>query len=177
MKKDLIAIIIVVFLVIFLIKGTKIQSVDDYYLTHIDDIKEDSKTVYLTIRCDTILDNYDSLDESLKNTQIVPSDGMILSKTEYVLRDKDTVFSILDRAVRYNKIHMECSYNKVFDSVYVEGINNLYEYSCGPNSGWMFKVNNKYPDKGCDKYLLNDKDEIEWVYTCDLGRDIEYSEF
>ena len=66
MKKDLFAVCIIIFVLVFVFTGTKIQSVEDYYLTHIDDITEESETVFLSIRCDTILDNWDKLDSSLK---------------------------------------------------------------------------------------------------------------
>ena len=172
MKKDFFAICIVIFVIIFVLSGTKIQSVDDYYLTHIDDITEDSETVFLSIRCDTILDNWDDLDPALKYEKYVPSDGNILPRTEYVLRDGDTVYDILDRAVRHNKIQMECIYTVNFASIYVEGINHLYEFSCGELSGWMYMVNEEFPKVGCSKYELEDGDEIIWCYTCDLGRDV-----
>ena len=59
-----------------------------------------------------------------------------------------------------------------FGSVYIQGINYLYEFSCGPLSGWMYKVNGEFPNRGCSKYELNDGDVIEWVYTCNLGMDV-----
>ena len=172
MKKDLFAIAIVVFVLIFVFSGTKIQTVDEYYLTHIDDITEDSETIYLTIRCDTILDNWNDLDPALKYEKYVPSDGVILMRTEYVLRPGDTVYDVLDRAVRHNKIQMECIYSQNYGSVYVQGINHLYEFSCGELSGWMYMVNGEFPNYGCSKYELKDGDEIIWCYTCDLGRDV-----
>lgn len=148
MKKDLLAVCIVVLLLVFVCTGTKIQSVDDYYLTHIDDITEDSDTVFLSIECGTILDNWDDLDPALRYEKYVPNDGIILEKTEYVLRPKDTVYDILDRAVRYNKIQMEFqgANENSFGSVYIQGINFLYEFSCGPLSGWMYRVNGKFPE-------------------------------
>lgn len=36
----------------------------------------------------------------------------------------------------------------------------------------MYKVNGSFPGKGPSAYKLKDKDTIEWVYTCDLGRDV-----
>ena len=172
MKKDLFAIAIVVFVLIFVFSGTKIQTVDEYYLTHIDDIKEDSETIYLTIRCDTILGNWSDLDPALKYEKYVPSDGVILMRTEYVLRKGDTVYDVLDRAIRHNQIQMECIYSQNYGSVYVQGINHLYEFSCGELSGWMYMVNGEFPNYGCSKYELKDGDEIVWCYTCDLGRDV-----
>lgn len=174
MKKDLLVISFIILFVVVAFNGTKIQSVDEYYLTHIDDIMPDSKTVTLSIVCDSILNNYDSLDPQLKNDKYVPSDGVILPPTKYVLRDKDTVYNILDRAVRHNKIHMEhqAPHLNSYGSVYIQGINYLYEFSCGPLSGWMYRVNGIFPNYGCSKYELHDGDIIEWLYTCDLGRDV-----
>lgn len=173
MKKDLIAAAIAIFLIVLIASGTKIQSVDDYYLTHIDDVTENSETVTLSVRCDTVLDNWDKLDDELKFEKYVPQSGVILQEFTLVLRKNDTVYDILNRAVRHKKIHMECVYSANYGSVYVQGINHLYEFSCGELSGWMYKVNGVFPNYGCSKYVLKNGDIIEWVYTCDLGRDVD----
>ena len=83
MKKDIIALFAIILLVAVIISGTNIQSVDEYYLTHIDDILEDSETVTISIRCDTILKNYGELDPALRSGEFVPPDGVILPPTEY----------------------------------------------------------------------------------------------
>lgn len=172
MKKDLIALVVIVALIALVASGTKVQSVDDYYLTHIDDITDDSETVTISIRCDTILDNWDKLDDSLKSDKYVPADGVILPTFRAVLRKGDTVYDIFSRVTRYSKIVTDCVYTVNYSSVYVKGINHLYEFSCGELSGWMYKVNGVFPGYGCSKYVLKDGDVIEWVYTCDLGRDV-----
>jgi hypothetical protein len=173
-KKDILSISVIIFLIAVVINGTNIQSIDEYYLTHIDDITPDSETVTISIRCDTILDNYDDLDPALRSEEFVPTDGVILPPTEYVLRPGDTVFDILDRAVRYNKIQMEYqgADQNSYGSVYIQGIHYLYEFSCGHLSGWMYRVDGEFPNYGCSKYKLKDGQIIEWIYTCDLGRDI-----
>ena len=48
----------------------------------------------------------------------------------------------------------------------------LYEFSCGPLSGWMYRVDGEFPNYGCSKYELSDGQNIEWVYTCNLGKDV-----
>ena len=95
MKKDLLIIGFIVLLIAVLINGTNVQSVDEYYLTHADDIQEDSETVFLTIRCDTVLDNIENLDKGVAELNNI-GDGIILDRVEYVLRKGDTVFDILD---------------------------------------------------------------------------------
>ena len=36
----------------------------------------------------------------------------------------------------------------------------------------MFRVNDWFPNYGCSRYVLKDGDTVEWVYTCDLGKDV-----
>lgn len=178
MRKDILLLAFIVLVGIVLFKGTKIQSVDEYYLTHIDEITENSETVTISIRVDTILQNWDQLTENLRDEKYVPKDGVILEENEYVLRPKDTVFDLLLRTVRHNKIHMEYQGmdENIYNSVYIQGINHLYEFSCGPLSGWMYEVNWEFPDYGVSRYELEDGDQITFHYTCDLGRDVEVKE-
>ena len=83
-KKDILAALIIILLLAFVISGTKIQSVDEYYLTHIDDITPQSATVTLSIECKTVLENLSVLDPALKAGDFVPEDGVILPCTRYV---------------------------------------------------------------------------------------------
>lgn len=176
MKKNILMIGVILLLALTLFKGTKIQSVEEYYLTHTEDIQEDSETVTISIRCDTLRqpENWKKLKTQLKDDKYVPEDGVILKETTCVLRKGDTVFDILKRMCRYNKIQMEYSGpdSNVYSTVFIKGINYVYELACGELSGWMYRVNGKFPGTGCSGYKLKDKDVIEWVYTCDLGRDV-----
>ncbi len=174
MKKNIVALILILIAVIVAVNGIDIQTVDEYYLTHIDDIKEDSKTVYLSIRCDTVLNNWDSLDKELQSSEYIPSDGVILAKTRYVLREGDNVFTLLLRVARYNKIPFDYQSNPLQgqNGAYVKGIHYLYEFSCGPLSGWLYKVNGIFSSGDSASYVLKDNDSVEWVYSCDLGRDV-----
>lgn len=176
MKKNILMIGIVLLLGLLLVKGTKIQSVEEYYLTHTEDIQADSETVTVSIRCDTLRkpENWKKLKKQLQDDRYVPKDGVILKETTCVLRKGDTAFDILKRVCRYNKIQMEYSGpdTNVYSTVFIKGINNVYELSCGELSGWMYRVNGKFPGKGCSSYTLKNHDKIEWVYTCDLGRDV-----
>ena len=144
MKKNILLIAVAAVLVLFLVKGTKIQSVDEYYLTHMEDITEDLETVTISIRCDTLLEpeNWNNLDEQLRDEKYVPSDGVILPETTYVLRKGDTVFDLLKRVCRYNEIQMDYQGpdTNVYSTIFIKGINYLYDFSCGELSGWMYKA-------------------------------------
>ena len=103
---------------------------------------------------------------------VLPSDGIILKKTSVSFNDGETVFDILCRETRNRQIHMESSYTPVFNSAYIEGINNLYEFDCGEGSGWVYSVNGVYPNYGCSNYKVQPGDSIEWHYTCNYGKDV-----
>ncbi|WP_052344321.1 DUF4430 domain-containing protein [Bacillus ndiopicus] len=133
------------------------------------------RTVTIAIRVDTLLKHWDKLDPALQSEKYVPQNGIILKPTTYeLLSEKDTVWDVLQRATKEHKIQMEYqgANENIYNSVYVEGINHLYEFSAGELSGWMYKVNGVYPNYGCSQYVLKDGDIIEWNYTVDLGRDL-----
>ena len=58
------------------------------------------------------------------------------------------------------------------DNTYVASIDGFGEFSDGPLSGWIYKVNGISPDVSSSRYNLKDGDKVEWVYTRDLGADV-----
>ena len=50
--------------------------------------------------------------------------------------------------------------------------NSLGEFDYTSGSGWMYSVNDWYPNYGCSRYTVQPGDVICWVYTCDLGQDV-----
>ncbi len=128
-------------------------------------------TVTLEIRCDTLSSDMSKLENpAIKD--YIPTDGTILAKTTYKGTTDNTVFDVLNTLCRNNDIQLEFSYTPIYESYYIEGINYLYEFDGGNLSGWMYKVNDWFPNYGCSSYFLSDGDVIEWVYTCDLGKDV-----
>lgn len=127
-------------------------------------------TCTICVKCDTILKNMDYLDP--EKAELIPSDGVILPETEAVFYDGENVFDVLQRELKRAKIHMEFTNTPIYNSAYIEGINNIYEFDCGESSGWMYSVNDWFPNYGCSRYKLKEGDKIEWVYTCNLGKDV-----
>ena len=129
------------------------------------------KTCTITIVCPTIFDNLNSLNA--EKAPFVPKDGTILPSTKVTFTEGETVFDVLKRVCDAAQLQIEYSYTPLYESYYVEGINHLYEFDCGPESGWMFKVNEWFPNYGCSVYTLKDGDDIVWCYTCTgLGADV-----
>ena len=127
-------------------------------------------TCTFSIECSTILNNLDMLDPNKR--EMVPSGGVILAKTTVTFYEGESVYDVLQRLCKEKGIHMEASWTPIYNSAYVEGIHNLYEFDCGALSGWMYRVNGWYPNYGCSRYQLQDGDLVEWRYTCDLGYDV-----
>jgi len=131
---------------------------------------EQENTCTISISCATILDNMESC--VAEKQELVPSDGWLLEPVKVSFSEGESVFDVLLRVCRERKIHMEYSDTPIYNSAYIEGIGNFYEFDVGPLSGWMYKVGDWFPNYGCSNYELKDGDVICWVYTCDLGADV-----
>lgn len=125
-----------------------------------------TNTKYCTIeiRCDEILNNMGNLTPGKE--AYVPSNGVILATSSVEFTEGETVFDIIQRTCSTLGIHLEYSFTPMYDSYYIEGINNLYEKDCGSLSGWLYKVNGWFPNYGCSKYTVAEGDTIVWTYTC-----------
>lgn len=132
--------------------------------------KKYDNTCTFVIECKTILDNKDKLKKGLE--KYIPDDAVIFSKT-VGFDSGESVYDILRRICDENSIQMEASYTPAFNSYYVEGINNLYEFDCGQGSGWMYSVNGVFPNYGCSSYKPANNDKIAFRYTCELGYDLQ----
>lgn len=134
------------------------------------DVAQDKKlTCTLSVRCDTIVNNNLVSDEK---KAIIPKDGIILSQREVVFYEGESVFDLLRREMMQNKIHMEFVMTPGYNTAYIEGINNLYEFDAGELSGWVYKVNGIVPSYGCSQYIIKNDDNIEWIYSCNMGKDV-----
>lgn len=132
------------------------------------EIKENTCT--LSINCSTVLNNMALLDKN--KTEIIPQNGIMLDKITVTFNEGESVFNVLRREAKRNKVHLEFSNTPVYNSVYIEGIGNLYEFDCGELSGWTYKVNGVSPGYSSSEYIIKSGDKIEWLYTCDLGKDV-----
>lgn len=131
---------------------------------------DDKLTCTLSVKCHTILNNMSKLKS--EKAGLVPTDGVIFPETEVEFYEGETVINILTREMKKNKIHLEFVNVPLYNSAYIEGIANIYEHDCGELSGWMYRVNDNFPNYGASGYKIKNGDRIEWIYTCDLGNDI-----
>lgn len=97
-----------------------------------------------------------------------PKGKTYLPKTSYDFVSGETVYSLLTKSgLRY-----EAKYYGMYGGYYVQKIEGLGEFDKGAKSGWMYRVNGVYPEVSCSEYKLRAGDDVEWLYTTDLGKDI-----
>ena len=132
--------------------------------------EDKSATITIKVSAATILDNLDSFDED--KLDILPEDGIILESQEVNLEEGDNAFTVLQRILKEKKIHIDADIVPAVNSYYIKGINNIYEFDCGSQSGWMYKVNGEVYLKSIGQYEIKDGDLLEILYTCGSGKDI-----
>lgn len=97
-----------------------------------------------------------------------PKGKTYLPKTSFDFVLGETVYSLLTKSgLRY-----EAKYYGMYGGYYVQKIEGLGEFDKGAKSGWMYRVNGVYPEVSCSEYKLRAGDDVEWLYTTDLGKDI-----
>lgn len=122
---------------------------------------------YVSITCKTAIASGELSDSMLS---VLPEDGVILLEYKTDFEEGDTVFDVAAKVVKENKIHME--HTGTAKVPYIEGVANLYEFDCGPLSGWMYQVNGWFPSFSMGQFDVEPGDHIEIIYTCDLGDDV-----
>ena len=130
---------------------------------HIEEKKEQAFNDHalrctLSIKCDEAVKNSSLLNEEKKN--VIPIDGVIYEEAVVEFYEGETVFNVLLRELKKKKVHIEFESTPMYNSVYIKGISNLYEFDCGRNSGWLYMVNGETPGVGSSQYYVKNNDKI-----------------
>ena len=158
--KNFLAVALIAAALIVAVFFVDIQTADSYYTTAVTK-KDAAGSVTLTIRCDKVAGQVGH----------IPANGVILPETTMPIAEGDTVYTVLTDAARAHGFHMEGS--GANGLMYIHGIGNIYEFDFGDLSGWVYMVNGESASVGCDQYVLQDGDQVEWHYTLELGKDID----
>lgn len=127
-------------------------------------VKEAENECFLEITCAAVLSHMDQLNEGIK--KMIPDGGRIFQgKTAF--EEGDTVFDVLKKVCREQNISLDYTFTPGFATYYIKGINHLYEFDCGDESGWLYSVNGRSPDYGCSQYKLMKGDQVVFYYTCE----------
>lgn len=101
---------------------------------------------------------------------VISSSEVPLSPTETEIKEGDKPLNALITITTKNGIQMD--YSGSGGTAYIQGIGNVYEFDRGQGSGWMYRINGVFPDRGAGSVPLQDGDRLEWLYTQDLGKDL-----
>ena len=122
---------------------------------------ENKHTCHFTIECSIILGQEELWRDGLE--EVVPESGVFFSdKVSY--KKGQSVYDVLKKICEKNDILLDADYTPLYDTYYVRGIGNLYEFDCGSESGWKYSVNGVLPGVGSSLYEIKDGDEIVFFY-------------
>lgn len=130
-------------------------------------------TCTFSIECSSIFNHLSELEPN--KLGVLPSNGIIFPAQTVTVYEGESVYDVLLRICKEQRIHLESSLTPLYNSAYIEGIHNLYEFDCGAGAGWMYRVDGWYPSHSCSKYRLKPGQVVEFRYTCNLGKDIDGS--
>lgn len=147
-------------MVIMLTACVEIETKENYYKPEKID---SSKQIMMSIDCSDILHNMENLDDGLE--EYIPEFGLIIPDTYFPIKEGDTPYDVLIRAVKENKIQLETQ--GLFGKKEIEGINYIYNSSCGERSRWICKINGKIQQPVCNVYKLSAGDIVQWVFVCE----------
>lgn len=125
---------------------------------------ETKKECSILITCSEVFSHMDSLKESAK--KVIPSDGIILQE-KCAFNEGETAFDLLKRRCKDKGILLDYSFTAIYSTYYIKGIQNLYEFDCGDESGWLYSVNGVSPSYGCSQYKLKSGDQIVFNFSCE----------
>ena len=129
-------------------------------------------TMRVTVSADCLaaLDKMDWIDISVNPAEVIPQDGYVIKSCEVLLPEGASAFDALTAAAREQRVRVD--YTGSAWGTYVRGIGYIYEFGFGELSGWMYRVNGEFPEMSASDFTLSEGDKVEFVYTCDIGRDV-----
>ncbi len=127
--------------------------------------KSKQETFSFTIECKRILDKKDLWRDGLE--EVIPKSGVFFSGN-LTYKKGESVYEALKRICEKHDILLDSKFTPLYDTYYVSGIGNLYEFDCGSESGWKYSVNGKLPGVGCSKYSIQKGDKVVFFYDYEI---------
>ena len=90
-----------------------------------------------------------------------------ITEEEYRGKGKTTAMDVLVEMLEKNGYSYAGAEDNYIKSITTPKGVTIGEFTNGPNSGWLFRVNGVIGEEGGDDYLLSDGDDIVWFYTDD----------
>lgn len=100
-----------------------------------------------------------------------PDKKVILPSEQFNITADETAYSLLKRITLQKQIALNDRSTDM--GAYIAGIGGINEFDHGPLSGWMYRVNGETPQVSANNYVLQPNDKVEWLYTKNMGEDLE----
>ncbi len=171
MKKNIAFLTVIAVIIAAAAVHFKIVAPKDFYGGD-DPFWKEGDYIVLSVECASAAEHPELFPEELRKEKYIPKDGFILEPSKIALKENDTALSVLVRTLKYLEIPFDIqgADENSLGTAYVRGINQLYEFSGGELSGWMYCVNGEFPPVGCESMKLKSGDEVRFIYTVDLGK-------
>ena len=117
------------------------------------------------------LEGLESDDTNYLGFTITGKDGGVIADVYVKYQENLSVAELSERICRAENIAFVTSGAGALR--YVKGINNLFEFDEGPESGWVYSINGELMGVGSGSYIMQPGDYLVWHFTLELGRDIE----
>lgn len=124
---------------------------------------KDEISCTLNVECKSILNNMDKLKDG--HSEYVLANGYIIKGYKYTAKAGFTAYDALKKACEDNGIKLTAKSSMY--GTYVSGINNIDEFDCGSQSGWMYSINGNRPNVSASSQRVTDGDEITFEYVCE----------
>ena len=96
--------------------------------------------------------------------------GYWVSPKSVTVKEGSTVYHVFTAALQNTGITYVGAENGYVSSITKDG-KTLAEFTNGPDSSWLYKVNGELPDVGLTSYEVSNGDNIVWYYTNDWTKD------
>lgn len=163
--KDIIVVLLFLAMIVLFTTNLKIETVEEHYLIATEESFNEKETVKMDINLTSILKNWEKLDEKLRDEAYVPKSGYLIQNQQIPIKDGDSIYDVLLRVAKQRRVHLDTK--KFTNSIYIKGINHIYEFSSGSRSGWMIKVNAELISTDAGSYELKPNDYLEIIYVTD----------
>ena len=122
-------------------------------------------TYTFAIECTRILDRTELWRDGLG--EVIPSDGYFYCGTREWRRG-ESVYDALAEICEENDILLDSRFTPLYNTYYVSGIGNLYEFDCGSESGWKYSVNGVLPGVGSSLCTIKKGDSVIFFYDFEI---------
>lgn len=97
--------------------------------------------------------------------------GDTLSLETVDLFKGDTAWDVIKREAEARKIDIKYTGEAENRNIYISSIDGDKEFEYGPQSGWQYSINDKFPSKGVADYVLSEQDTIRLRYCVSIKGD------